>query len=103
MGIVLHVPFGKWEDRIVLHRDCYNCEICHDVVVYMGLDKNHHPCCQKCQDEFARGTGMSTKFRKMWEKSKNDKNNCKFCSKELHCYKHLCRVKHRLFFRNECT
>ena len=53
-----------------LYRDIYNCKICGGVVIYMGLDKTHSDFCQLCQDEFAKGRFMSSKFRKMWKKSR---------------------------------
>lgn len=68
MGIILHEQFGRYEDRIVMYRDCYNCEICNEVVIYIGLDKFHSTLCQKCQDELVKGIGMSSKFRKMYFK-----------------------------------
>jgi len=75
MGVILYETFGKYEDRVVMYRDCYNCELCNDVVVYIGIDKFHHPFCQKCQDELTKGIGMSTKFRKMYQKYLEQKVN----------------------------
>ena len=75
MGIILHQQFAKYEDRIVMYRDCFNCDICDDVVIYIGLEKNHSLFCQKCQDEIVKGTCMSTKFRKMYMKYLQVKKN----------------------------
>lgn len=54
--------------RSVIYMDCYNCDVCGEVTTYMGLEAKHHPCCQSCQDELARGQGMSSKFRKLYLK-----------------------------------
>lgn len=52
----------------ILYRDTFNCGICNQLVIYMGLDKNRSNFCQSCQDEIAKGKGMSSKFKKMWIK-----------------------------------
>ncbi len=70
MGIVIRDSFGYGQSYGILYRDSFSCKICNSLVIYLGLDKHHSDFCQSCQDELARGRGMSTRFRKMWEKFK---------------------------------